>query len=97
MASYLIEAYTPIDGHELAQSVARIASVARAMSRQGIPVRHRKAILVPGDETCFYLVDAPSADAVERLVREADFAFTRIVVAVEDDLHQPHVAEGPQR
>jgi len=83
MASYLIEAYTPIDGHELAQSVARITTVAHAMSRRGIPVRHVKAILVPDDETCFYLVDAPSVDAVERLARKAHFTFTRIVEVVE--------------
>ena len=83
MASYLIEAYTPIDRHELAQSVAKITAVARAMSRGGVPVRHVKAILVPGDETCFYLVDAPSTAAVEELARNARFTYTRIVEAVE--------------
>jgi len=83
MASYLIEAYTAIAGHELAESVARIDSVAHAMSRRGVPVRQLKAILVPDDETCFYLVDAPSAHAVELLARKAHFTFTRIVEVVE--------------
>lgn len=83
MASYLVETYTAIDGDELVAAVSMIQTVARAMSRQGVPVRHIKAILVPGDETCFHLVDAPSLEAVGELTRRARLVHTRIVEAVE--------------
>lgn len=83
MATYLVEAYAPIDGHELAQAVSRIRAAAEAMSRQGVPVGHVKAILVPGDETCFHLVEAPSVEAVDELARTARLVYTRIVEAVE--------------
>lgn len=83
MATYLVEAYTPIDGHGLAKAVSRIRAAAEAMSRQGVPVRHVRAILVPGDETCFHLVDGPSPEAVDELARTARLVYTRIVEAVE--------------
>lgn len=83
MASYLVETYSPIDRDELATAISRIRAVARAMSRRGVPVRHVKAILVPGDETCFHLVDAPSLDAVDEMTRRAKLTYTRITEAVE--------------
>ncbi len=83
MASYLVETYSPINGDELGTAVSRIRAVAQAMSRQGVPVRHVKAILVPGDETCFHLVDAPSLEVVDELTRRARLVHTRIVEAVE--------------
>jgi hypothetical protein len=83
MATYLVEAYAPIDGHELTKTVSRIRAVALSMSRQGVPVRHVKAILVPGDETCFHLVEGPSPEAVDELARRAGLTYTRIVEAVD--------------
>ena len=83
MATYLVEAYAPIDERELAKAVSRIRAAAEAMSRQGAPVRHVQAILVPGDETCFHLVQAPSVEAVDELARTARLVYTRIVEAVE--------------
>lgn len=78
-----METYSPINGDELGTAVSRIRAVAQAMSRQGVPVRHVKAILVPGDETCFHLVDAPSLEVVDELTRRARLVHTRIVEAVE--------------
>lgn len=83
MASYLVEAYAPIDEQGLAATVSRVRVVAGAMSREGIPVRHVKAILLPDDETCFHLVDAPSLDAVTELARRAQLISSRIAEAVE--------------
>jgi hypothetical protein len=83
MASYLVETYSPIDPDELAAAVKRIQAVARAMSRQGVQVRHVKAILVPGDETCFHLVEAPSMAALDELIRRARLINTRVAEAVE--------------
>jgi hypothetical protein len=83
MASYLVETYAPIEGQGLPKAVAGIRAIAAAMSRQGVPVRHLTAILVPGDETCFHLVDAPSLEAVDELTRRARLACTRIVEAIE--------------
>lgn len=40
-------------------------------SPQGVRVRHIKAVLVPGGDTYFHLVDAPSLEAVGELTRRA--------------------------
>lgn len=82
MASYLVEGYAPMDPAGLPSAVARIRAAAVAMARPGRSVRHVKAILVPRDETCFHLVEAPTLEDVRELLQRAGLSATRITEAV---------------
>jgi hypothetical protein len=37
-----------------------------------------RSLFVPEDETCFLLIDAPSADVVREVVRRAELPFERV-------------------
>jgi hypothetical protein len=79
VGEYLAELY--VAGTDTA-TVERGAQLARRgaeqMSRKGLHVRYVRSIFVPEDETCFYLYEAPSADAVEKAARCAGLTFERI-------------------
>lgn len=83
VASFLVEAYAPITPASLKEVVARARHAARTLSREGMRVRHVRAVLVPEDETCFHLFDAPSAAVVGEVARRAGLHHVRIVEAVE--------------
>jgi hypothetical protein len=79
MPSYLVESYLAGPPTRLAQERAR----ARCAAALGAGVRYLRTTYVPGDETCFHLFEAPSADALENAVRLAALGHARIVEAVE--------------
>lgn len=82
--TYLVEAYvTKLDGALAAQLASAVHQAALTMTRRGTPIRYLRSIFVPEDETCFHLLEAQSVEALRRASRENDFAFVRIVEAVE--------------
>jgi hypothetical protein len=65
MPEFLAETYAPRGAPgAAAPRAADIALGAGQASPPGAPVRFLGAILVPDEETCFWLYQAPSADAV---------------------------------
>ena len=46
-------------------------------------MRHVRATVVPEDETCFHVVEAPSREAVADALRRAAIAYERVVEAFE--------------
>jgi hypothetical protein len=83
VASFLVEVYAPGGAGGVKEAVARARAAARALSQEGMPMRHVRAILVPEDETCFHLFEGPSAAAVSEASRRAGLRHVRIVEAVE--------------
>ena len=84
MPSYLVEAYMPCSHVQEAHAAARrVTAAADELSRGGADVRHIRTTFLPDDETCFHLVEASSAHAVEDVSRRAGLGRTRIVRAVE--------------
>jgi hypothetical protein len=76
MPSYLVERYLPAArAGELDCAIAALAG--------GDGLRHLRATLVPEDETCFHVVEAPSRQAVTDALRQAAIAYERVVEAVE--------------
>ena len=75
MPSFLVEVYVA-----RAQD-ARAA--ARQLRREAGPVRYVRMTFLPGDETCFHLLEAASAEAVAEVCRRAGLGSPRIVPAVE--------------
>jgi hypothetical protein len=83
VAQFLVEMYVPtLDPRARLQMTGAARAAAAAVTRDGIAVRHVRAIYVPEDETCFHLFEAPSAEVVERVVAAAGIACTRISEAV---------------
>jgi hypothetical protein len=83
MAQYLVEAYTPKrDREDLRSLVARARKAAAAMRRDGFEVRYLRPILLPEDEICFHLFEAPSAEAVSEASKRAELVYERIVETV---------------
>ena len=85
MPSYLVETYVPRGraqelealGHEIRAAIAELEG-------EGVVVRYVRATLLPDDETCFHVLEAASAEAVEHVCRRAGLEGTRVVPAVEE-------------
>jgi hypothetical protein len=83
MPEFLAETYAPRDTPGTAAPRAGdIALAADQVSQPGAPVRFLGAIVVPGEETCFYLYQAPSAGAVREAMTGAWLRPERISQAV---------------
>jgi hypothetical protein len=83
VAEFLLEIYVPrTDGLAVERGEARARIAAEELSREGTPVRFVRSIFVPEDETCFYLCEAASNDAVRQLAKRAGLSFDRVVESV---------------
>jgi hypothetical protein len=82
VATYLVEVYLPeLRSGEVRQAVARLRAAAAELTGEGTPVRHLRAIFVPGDELCLHLFEGPSAEVVGEAGRRVGVNFERIVEA----------------
>jgi hypothetical protein len=79
-ASYLVEAYQPRAG--AGRAAARVRAAAEAVSHASAPVRYVSSIFVPEDETCFYVFESSSREAVLAAIERAALSFARITEAV---------------
>ena len=70
MTTYIVEAYLPAAPAAAFLSQVELRRVARALPGPG-RVRHLRSIFVPQDETCFHLLEGPSADAVREVALAA--------------------------
>ena len=84
MPSFLVETHVPRTQAQDAHAAGRsMRDAARTLSREGTSVRYVRTTLLPGDETCFHVLEAASRDAVAAACRLAGLERARIVVAVE--------------
>jgi hypothetical protein len=81
---YLVEAFLPRSrAHEAAAAGRRARRAAEQLAGEGVPVRYVRTTFLPGDETCFHVFEAGSAEAVAQLVGRAELGHVRIVPAVD--------------
>lgn len=82
MPLFLVESYLPrsMGAHEKAPELARGA--AELAGSEGIDLRYVRTTLLPSDETCFHLFEAPSVDVVETALARAGLGCDRIVEAL---------------
>jgi hypothetical protein len=79
VAEYLVEGYVSRrDAADVAVGAERARREAERMSSKDVRVRLVRSIFVPEDETCFYLYEADSVDAVLEAARRADIRVDRI-------------------
>jgi hypothetical protein len=80
---FLVEMY--VSRAEPSGGVPRSTDVlkaARQVTREGRQVRLVRSIVVPEEETCFYLFQAETADAVREAATRAGLRFERVVETV---------------
>ncbi len=83
MAEFLLECYVSrADGAGIERGQERARIAADELTREGTPVRLVHSILVPEDETCFYLYEAETAEAVREAARRAALPLERITEAI---------------
>jgi hypothetical protein len=84
VARFLVELYVArTDARAVRCGAERSRRAAEALTRAGTPVRYVRSIFVPEDETCFFLYEAASADAVRQAVCGAALTCERVVEAVD--------------
>jgi len=80
--TFLVERYVPVgDLEDLARAVDRVAA-ACADAPTGSSVCYVQSTFVPGDDTCFCVFRAPSAEAVHAVNAAARFTVDRISAAI---------------
>jgi hypothetical protein len=83
MPEFLAETYTPRDAPgTAAPAPGDLARAAAHAGGPGAPARFLGAIIVPGEETGFWLYQAPDADAVRAAMTAAGLRPERITAAV---------------
>jgi hypothetical protein len=84
--TYVIEAYLSREhADELDAATRRLRFAAGAALPGEAPVRYVRSVFMPADETCFHLVEAPSADAASELAIRAAIYPDRVVEAEASD------------
>lgn len=87
MATFLIETYLSRErAAEMEAQTARLVhAIAELVAAAGpdriLPIRHARSYFVADDETCFHVIEAPSATVVAEIVRRAGLTPDRVVAA----------------
>jgi len=85
MAEFLLEVYTPASGPDGgAGGDARVRAAAEQLTREGTAVRYLRSIYVPEDETCFYLYEAATPEAVWAAARRAALRPDHVAEAITE-------------
>jgi hypothetical protein len=95
MPEFVAETYTPRGApgtSAAAPSAGDLARAAEQASGPGAPVQFLGAIAVPEEETCFWLYQAPAADAVRAAMTATGLRPERVALAVT--LRPPGCAPG---
>jgi hypothetical protein len=82
MPEFLVETYVARgERHSAEQYAAQAARAADTLTRRGDPVRCLRTIVVPEDETCLLLFEAPSAAVVQEALDTAGLRAEHISAA----------------
>jgi ubiquinone/menaquinone biosynthesis C-methylase UbiE len=85
LAEFLVELYVSGAGADGAdRETRRTRCAAAALTAEGRPVRLLRSIFVPEDETCFLLVEADTAEAVQEAATRAAVPFERVLTTAVD-------------
>jgi hypothetical protein len=82
MTTFLAECYVSA-ANRPDDVAALMRGGAEAASGEGVDVTYVRSILIPGDETCFHVFEATSAEAVAAVGMRVAVPLIRVVEAVE--------------
>jgi Nickel responsive protein SCO4226-like len=78
---FMVELYAPAS--TLGSDARAAEDAARSLRDEGLAVWYLRSIVIPDDETCFHVFEAPSLEAVREVARRATVRFERIVPVIE--------------
>jgi Protein of unknown function (DUF4242) len=85
MAEFLVELYlSSADPTALANTAQRAQRAAARLTADGTPVRFVRSIFVPSDETCLFLYEAESIDAVRAAALRAGLSVDHLAETAVD-------------
>jgi ubiquinone/menaquinone biosynthesis C-methylase UbiE len=85
MPEFLVELYVPqADGAAVERKARSARLAALELTREGRSVQYVRSIFVPEDETCFLLVEADTAEAVQEAATRAAVPFERVLATAAD-------------
>lgn len=83
MAQFLLELYVSrTDAAAVENGARRAQRAADEMKQEGTHVFYLRSIFAPEEETCFYLYEAASAEAVQEAARRAALPAERVTEVV---------------
>jgi hypothetical protein len=89
LRTYLVEHYRPgLAPDALAGWAARVRQAARAMQREGRPVRYRRSAIVPADETLLCVLEAATEELVRETYARAGLPFERLSTVIPEGEHE---------
>ncbi len=96
MAEFLLEFYVArSDGVAVERGEKRARIAAEGLMNEGTPIHFLRSIFVPEDETCFYLYEAETVEAVREAARRAGLTFDRVTEAVAGVSSPPQPPPAP--
>jgi hypothetical protein len=87
VTQFLVELYIPrTTANSVGQAVDRARRAAVELTAEGTSIRFLRSIFVPAEETCLFLFEAVSVDAVHDAARRAALSFEHVAeTASESD------------
>ena len=96
MTEFLAELYVPrTTARAVGHARDRADRATAELTAEGTPVRLLRAIFVPTDETCLFLFEAASIDAVRETARRAALSFEHIAEAAAEASRHGRQRHGP--
>lgn len=84
VSEFMVEVYVTTEAARAVPGSEEVAAAAEQLTREGRRVRLVRSIFVPEDETCFYIFQAQTSDAVREAATRAGLRFDRVRKAVTD-------------
>jgi len=79
LARYTVELSQPPGGWSgIEAATARARRAAEEMRAEGTPVRFLRSVFVPEDESCFFLYEGPSVEAVQDAAGRAELTVAHV-------------------
>jgi hypothetical protein len=83
MPNYIVERHLPrFTSEQLAAAASRAKTTTGEMSGEGTPVKYLRSFFVPGEDKCYCLFAAPSAEVVRQANERAALPYQRISEAL---------------
>ena len=83
MSRFTVEVFAGADvAAALDEERVRVRAAADALRAEGLPVRYLSSILMPADELCFHLFEAPSVESVRAASERAGLEPIRVIEVV---------------